>query len=353
VVKRLSEIRKDYLANRWVILAPERAKRPSDFAVSRVKAKPRVCSFCPGRENLTPPAKLLYVLRRSKIMKLSDRGGRRRSDWRVRCIPNLYPALSLPIYRSATKTQGRFPYIGERPTGVHEIIIESPRHDDHPHRASESQIELWLRAAIDRMGELGHLESTQSMALFRNHGREAGASVTHAHSQIITTPVIPARIEQEQQTMKKFHDESGCCALCQIRSTESRSDRKILSTEAFSVFAPWASIFPFEFWIVPKRHSNSPLDLSRDEARDLAKTIRLSFGALANILADPPYNSIFHLATSRFSDGVFHWHIEVYPKVSVHAGFELGTGMYVNTLKPEAAAQVLASAVKNEASNRN
>jgi UDPglucose--hexose-1-phosphate uridylyltransferase len=210
---------------------------------------------------------------------------------------------------------------------------------------------LWVEAAIDRLREFSSLKATKSMALFRNHGREAGASLAHAHSQIVTTPVVPTRIEQEQRAMKKFHDLTGGCALCRIRASESRSDRKIWDTGNFTVFAPWASIYPFEFWVVPKRHTATILESSQDEIKDLAVTIRLSFGALAGVLSDPPYNSIFHLSSSNRAGSDFHWHLEVYPKLSIHAGFELGTGMYINTLKPEAAAEELAKAVEKEAAN--
>jgi UDPglucose--hexose-1-phosphate uridylyltransferase len=113
----------------------------------------------------------------------------------------------------------------------------------------------------------------------------------------------------------------------------------------FTVFAPWASIFPSEFWIVPKRHSPKFVGLSLDEIKDLSATVQLSFRALANTFSDPPYNAIFHQSPCRSRDGAFHWHIEVYPKLSIHAGFELGTGTYVNTLKPETAAAALVSTI--------
>jgi UDPglucose--hexose-1-phosphate uridylyltransferase len=308
--------------------------------------------FCPRHENLTPPAKLLYVSEDGKIMELKDRGRQRRSDWVVRCIPNLYPALSSPKNSSLPpEKETGFPHISRPAIGTHLIIIESPRHDDHPHRASQRQIELWLRAAIELMGKLEGTKYSKSVALFRNHGREAGASIAHAHSQIITTPIIPARIEQEHRAMKKFQNEEGGCALCRIRATEAKSERKILDLKNFTVFAPWASIFPFEFWIVPKRHSPRIVGLSHDEIKDLSAAIQLSFRALANALSDPPYNAIFHQSPSKSHDGAFHWHIEAYPKLSIHAGFELGTGTYMNTLKPEAAARTLVSTVGREITN--
>ncbi len=330
-----------------MIFAPGRAKRPTDYAVSRgsqQRAETATCPFCPGNENLTPPAELLFAQSKGKILKLRDSGSRRRSDWLVRCVRNMYPALS-PNSRSVRgSVQGRFRYLRHRAEGFHEVLIESPSHNDHPHHAAQRQTELWLQGAIDRISALEGKRSTAAIALFRNHGKEAGASLTHAHSQIIASPMVPPKIQQEEQALKRIKKETGECALCQIRAAESRSERKILDQQDFTVFAPWASIFPFEFWIVPKRHSNTIVDLSQQEITSLATTIRLAFGALARTVLDPPYNSIFHLVPSMKAEG-FHWHLEVYPKLAIHAGFELGTGMYINSMKPEIAAKALAKSV--------
>jgi len=346
-----NEIRRDYLLDRWVIFAPQRAKRPSDYAKPRSKAEPQACVFCPGHENLTPPAKLLYAPEDGKILELKDRGRQRRSDWLVRCIPNLYPALNSASVSHSLKNRTRFPHVSLRAIGTHLIIIESPKHDDHPHHASHKQIELWLRAAIDLMRELEKTRHSIAVSLFRNHGREAGASIAHPHSQIITTPIIPARIEQEHRAMRNFLNQEGVCALCRVRAAEAKSQRKILDEKNFTVFAPWASIFPFEFWIVPKRHSPKVIDLSSDEIKNLSVTIKSSLQALAIAVSDPPYNAIFHQSPSRSHEDVFHWHIEVYPKLSIHAGFELGTGTYINTLKPEIAARALTTIVKERPIN--
>lgn len=340
-----SEIRRDYLLNRWVVLAPERAKRPADFAVSRSKAEVKVCAFCPGNENLTPPAKLLFVNEDNEILRLRDVGEKRRSDWNVRCIPNLYPAVESTTSSEQVREKSRFPYIRRKAVGAHEIIIESPEHDGHPHLASERQIALWLQAAIERVDELS--SRWAYVALFRNYGREAGASIAHAHSQIIATPLIPSRIDEEQRAMKRFHHEAGQCALCKISSAEAKTERCIMNGENFRVIAPWASIFPFEFWIIPRRHSRTLVGLTADDVRALAQTIKISFKALADLLSDPPYNMIFHLAPPKSRDRSFHWHIEVYPKLSVHAGFELGTGMYINTQTPETSAEALKATIES------
>jgi UDPglucose--hexose-1-phosphate uridylyltransferase len=337
--KMRNEIRRDYLTGRWVILAPGRSKRPSDFAVKRIHGEPKTCAFCRGNENLTPPANLLFIPQPKGVIKTADKGRRRRSDWVVRCIPNLYPAVS--SLGSKAERSDQFPFLRQAAFGFHEIIIESPKHDDHPHRASQTQTEFWLNAAIDRVNDLSDRKGVESIVLFRNHGREAGASIAHAHSQIITTPIVPTRLEEECEALKRIRRMTGSCALCKVRAHEAKSPRRVLSSHGYDVITPWASLFPFEFWIIPKRHSPSIVGLSQKEVEELAKILRLSFKALAGLLSDPPYNLAFHLAPARTHDDVFHWHIEVYPKLTVWAGFELGSGMYINTMKPEIAAQAL------------
>jgi len=152
---------------------------------------------------------------------------------------------------------------------------------------------------------------------------------------------VPTRLREEYDAMKRFRGMTGNCALCKVRAYEAKSPRRILSSHDYDVITPWASVFPFEFWIIPKRHSPSIIGLSQKEVEKLAKALRLSFEALAGLLSDPPYNLAFHLAPTTAHDDIFHWHIEVYPKLAVWAGFELGSGMYINTMKPETAAQAL------------
>jgi UDPglucose--hexose-1-phosphate uridylyltransferase len=334
-----SEMRRDYITNNWVIYAPSRAKRPSDFAVKRARTKPSVCPFCKGNENMTPPATLLYVAQQNRVQKITHEGPRRRSDWVVRCVPNMYPAVYSD--RSDTEYSKRSSLAQRAAVGFHEIIIESPSHDDHPHRATQEQIAFWLRAAIDRVKVLVRQKEVRSIVLFRNHGVEAGASIAHAHSQLITTPIVPPQVEEEYEAIVRSRRVAGECALCQIMDRESKSPRRILSATDFSVIAPWASICPFEFWIMPKQHSSSIVQLKLIQVEELSKILRASLGGLASLLSDPPYNLVFHLGPTKAKSNAFHWHIRVYPKLSIQAGFELGSGISINTMKPEVAARAL------------
>lgn len=342
-----NEIRKDYLLNRWVIIAAERLRRPSDFAIKRLeKAKIRTCPFCPGNENLTPPAVLLYLPSNGGIKKTKDSDGDRPKGWLVRCVPNLYPALQ-PLQKPPTfkQTNHHRTIAG---TGYHEVIIESPDHDEHPHAARIQQIRLTLDLCIDRIEDISSHGYIKYVSIFRNHGQEAGASLSHAHSQLIATPIVPTQIADEVEASKNYYEKHGKCAYCNLLNEEMRGPRKIYEENKFAVFAPWASVHSFEFWIIPKRHQISLTNMTETEKNSLARTIRICFGGLAKLLNDPPYSYGFHIAPNGAESKHFHWHLEVYPKLGIQAGFEKSTGMYINVMPPETAATHLREFVEKE-----
>ncbi|MEM3088887.1 MAG: galactose-1-phosphate uridylyltransferase, partial [Candidatus Bathyarchaeia archaeon] len=259
-----NEIRRDYLLNRWVIIAAERSRRPSDFAIERVeKADTKACPFCPGNENMTPPAVLLYLPSDGEIQKTKDSDGHRPKGWLVRCVPNLYPALH-PLGKAQTSIKADY-YKMMVGTGYHEVIIESPIHDEHPHIARIQQIRLTLDLCIDRLKEISSHDYIQYISIFRNHGREAGASLSHAHSQLIATPIVPAQISEEVEASKNYYEQQSGCIYCKLLREEMLGPRKIYEEDAFAVFAPWASVYPFEFWIIPKRHQVSLINMTETE----------------------------------------------------------------------------------------
>jgi UDPglucose--hexose-1-phosphate uridylyltransferase len=342
-----NEIRKDYLLNRWVIIAAERSKRPSDFVVKRVeKAEIKTCPFCPGNESMTPPAVLLYLPSNGGIQKTKDLNGHRPKGWLVRCVPNLYPALQ-PLEKAPTSPQNDHhkTMVG---TGYHEVIIESPNHDEHPHTARIQQIRFTLDLCIDRLKDILSRDYIRYVSIFRNHGQEAGASLSHAHSQLIATPIVPTQIFEEVEASRNYYEKQGKCVYCKLIEEEMLGPRKIYEEDAFAVFAPWASIYSFEFWIIPKRHQVSLINMTETEKNSLARTIRICFGGLARLLNDPPYSYGFHIAPKGMESNHFHWHLEVYPKLGIHAGFEKSTGMYINVIPPETAAAHLREFVEKE-----
>jgi UDPglucose--hexose-1-phosphate uridylyltransferase len=335
-----NEVRRDYLLDRWVVIATERSRRPTDLKKERAQAKTGVCPMCPGNEHMTPPAVLVYLKSGEGIKKVKESGDKRHRNWLIRCIPNLYPAFSPP---KKDFTQNRILKDNDMAMAVghHEVVIESPTHDEHPANAKISRLVLVVNAYVDRLRELSTKPYVRYISIFRNHGLEAGASLSHAHSQIIATSMIPKTLREEVKASKEFWRHNENCIFCNISEKERKGPRLVLENSRFTVFAPYASVHPMEFWIVPRRHGNTPLDLSQDEIRVLAETMKTCLGALKALIEDPPYNYGFHLALDKSASEYYHWHMEVYPKLAVWAGFELSTGMYINTVTPEAAAESL------------
>jgi UDPglucose--hexose-1-phosphate uridylyltransferase len=336
-----NELRKDYLLNRWVVIATERGRRPTDFAKKRnEQATTAMCPLCPGNEHMTPPAVLVYLPEAEGIRKDREQGEFRHKNWLIRVIPNLYPAFSPPkdpkdqeqIMKSAD-----FGYA----VGHHEVLVESPNHSEHPADAELSQLVHLVNAYKDRLGEIAAKPYVKYVQIFRNHGLEAGASLSHAHSQIIATPFVPRIIAEEQEASKNNWNQHKKCIFCELIQKEKASPRFIGDNEYFTVFAPYASVHPMEFWIIPKRHAANFLDLTQAETEAFAKTLKASMKALKDLVNDPPYNYGFHLAIDKDAEDYYHWHVEVYPQLAIWAGFEKSTGMYINTVTPESAAAEL------------
>jgi len=336
-----NEVRKDYLLDRWVVIATERSRRPTDFTKKeREKTKTSVCPMCPGNEHMTPPAVLVYLKSGKSIKKAKDKDGFRHKNWLIRCIPNLYPAFAPPKEKLSRRqiVKGDDLVLA---VGHHEVLVESPVHDEHPANAKISQLVHVVNGYIDRLRTLSSKPYVQYVSIFRNHGLEAGASLSHAHSQIIATPFIPYIVEKELDASRKFWNQKNKCAFCDILEKEKDGPRLILENSRFVVFAPYASVNPLEFWIIPKKHEATILGLSQAEVKAFAETLKTCLNGLKQLVNDPPYNYGLHLAINKDARDYYHWHLEVYPKLAIWAGFEKSTGMYINTMTPEAAAESL------------
>lgn len=344
----INEIRKDYLLDRWVVISPQRRKRPANLAgIHREERKRETCPFCPGNEHLTPPATLVYYLENGSIKVGEDEDGFRHKNWVLRCVPNLYPAFSPLGEETSPFLSEERRYIRFGALGFHEVLIESPNHDEHPGVARVEQLAYAIKALRDRTFFFMRKSYVKYISIFRNHGASAGASLSHPHMQIIAMPIVPRIVSEESAASKKYYEASGRCIFCEIISEESGSERFIGENSDFVVFAPWASINPFEFWILPKMHQQSILSLSEDEIKGFAEILRLSLGGLRRLLNDPPYNFGFHMLPLEEH---YHWHVEVYPNLAVWAGFEKSTGMYINIVAPEEAAKSLKEAFMVESS---
>ncbi|MCW4005474.1 MAG: DUF4921 family protein [Candidatus Bathyarchaeota archaeon] len=337
-----NELRKDYLLDRWVVIATERSRRPTDFAKSKHAVdQTAVCPLCSGNEHMTTPAVLLYLKGEDgKVVKSKDENGSRRKDWIVRCIPNLYPAFSPPKQSADAEhilENERFGY----GIGHHEVIIESSVHSDQTATMPLLQLIHVINAYKDRLAAISAQPYVKYVQVFRNYGIDAGASLSHPHSQIIGMPFTPKIVKEEIAASKTHYENTGQCIFCGLAKTEAQGPRGILDNEHFTVFAPYASVHPLEFWVVPKRHSPNPLDLTTEETQAFAQTLQSALNALKNLVNDPPYNYGIHLTINKTQQAYYHWHLEVYPKLANWAGFEKSTCTYINTIPPETAAAEL------------
>jgi UDPglucose--hexose-1-phosphate uridylyltransferase len=342
-----NELRKDYLLNRWVVIATERSRRPTDFAKQKTEtAQIAICPMCVGNENMTPQAVMLYLKENDKVKKSQDPlTGERPKNWLIRCIPNLYPAFG-PPKQPQDETQILKSECFGYAIGEHEVVVESPNHSENPADSELSQLELVISAYIDRFRDLSAKSYVKYVSIFRNFGKEAGASLSHAHSQVISTPMVPSLIQEELAASKVYYAKHGKCVFCDIIEQETKGPRLVDENTDFVVFAPYASINPMEFWIMPKKHTANILNMNTLEVTAFAKTLKASLKALKDLVSDPPYNYGFHLAINKEAQDYYHWHLEVYPKLSIWAGFEISTGTFINTVTPETAADSLRKAIE-------
>ena len=327
----MSELRKDPIVGRWVIISTERAKRPTDFKPRRTDAKPGLCPFCPGNEDKTPPEILAY----------RDNGTAPNAPgWRVRVVPNRFPALSIEG-KVDRKGEGMFDRMNG--IGAHEVIIESPQHDVTFSALEQKQIEDVLWAFRDRIVDLTKDSRLQYCLIFKNHGEAAGASLDHTHCQLIALPIVPRAVRQELKSAKEYFEYKERCVFCDVLTQELNDELRIIDqTENFVAIAPYAPRFPFETWILPRVHASNFEDSQRPEFMDLARMLKSTFQRLEKALDYPPYNFVLHTAPVRERNlPHFHWHIEIVPKLTSVGGFEWGSGFYINPTPPEEAAQFL------------
>jgi UDPglucose--hexose-1-phosphate uridylyltransferase len=330
----LPELRKDPITGRWVIIATDRAKRPSDFI--RQPVPPPAATICPfdyGNEHKTPPEVLAY----------RNSGNRNEPGWRVRVVPNKFPVLGI---EGELNRQGELMYDKMNGIGAHEVIIETPEHGLTLAEMPERQIEEVLWAFKERVSDLKKDRRFRYIILFQNHGEAAGASLEHPHSQLIALPVVPNQVQEEVDGAKLYWDLKERCIFCDIvRQEAANGARMITETDRFAVVAPYAPRFPFETWILPKRHESHFEEADAPTLQNLAWILRSTMRKIDKVLERPAYNYIVHSApVQEQSLAYYHWHFEIIPKLTKVAGFEWGTGFYINPTPPEEAARFLREA---------
>lgn len=324
----MPELRKDPVVGRWVIIATERAARPNDFKIEAPPARTGFCPFCRGNESKTP----------NEIMAYREPGtGPNQPGWRVRVVPNKFPALRV---EGDLGKVGYGIYDMMNGIGAHEVIIETPEHVTSLVALSEDNIREVLWAYRDRMVDLKKDRRLMYALVFKNVGAVAGASLEHTHSQLIATPIVPRTVASEMDGSETFYRYRGRCLFCDMIQQELANEaRMVFESPSFVAFEAFASRFPFETWIVPRAHASHFENIQRMEVAELAHTLKVVLTKLERSLENPPYNYIIHSAPFNVPDlEYYHWHIEIIPRLTKVAGFEWGTGFYINPVPPEAAA---------------
>lgn len=337
----MSELRWDPLKMTWVIIATERGRRPRDFILEREAVDMTACPFCYGREEKT--TRELFALR-------PDGSPPNSPGWRVRVIPNKYPALRI---EGELNKRGMGLYDTMNGIGAHEIIIETPVHEQTLADLAPAELADVFRAWRARLLDLRRDDRFRYIFIFKNHGLEAGAAIPHSHSQLIALPVTPPTAATELEVSRDYFERKERCLICDLLLQELADGRRLVRDSGdFVVYAPYASRFPFELRLLPRRHSHDFALQSDQELLALAETVKETLGRLRGVLRDPPYNFVLHnappmhlrLGKPGYWNSLpydYHWHIELIPRLTKIAGFEWGTGFYMNPTAPEEAATFL------------
>ncbi len=336
----MPELRRGPITHRWVIIAQERAKRPSDYRTSGrslVGEEPTHCPFCPGNEPEVP----------SDICRIDGPDGR----WKVRVVPNRFPVLQDYPELGRQTIEGFFDRMNG--VGAHEVVIETPEHGKGLSELPEEHIKVVVDAYVERLRQLMQEDWHRYVLLFKNHGWEAGASLVHSHSQIIATPVVPREVRDRLRMAKAYYEHKERCIFCDVMLGEIRAGERIIEElDGYVSWAPYDSRFPFELLICPRRHSHDFTTLTEDQKFGLARMLKRTLSRLRTLLGDVPYNFVLQAAPNpgrrpgkpgywKTLEHDFHWRIEILPRLTQVAGFEWGTGFYVNPMSPEDAARYL------------
>lgn len=336
------EFRRDPLHHTWVVFAPERQRRPQDY-VAATLASDTLDPFAEGNERLTP--REVYAVRKEKT-KPNEPG------WRVRVVPNRYPALRI---EGALESAPVGLYDKLTGIGAHEVIIETPRGDTALEELTTAEIAEVFASYRERIIDLDKDSRFQHIYIFKNVGPSAGASLVHAHSQLVALPLVPPAIEAKLTRAREHFRLKQRSLFADILHTEKTDgSRMVAENDGYALFCPYASRFPFEMAIFPKRHHPEFISCTTTELNDLGEILRFALQRLNAVLDKPGYNLLLHMAplrrpqNERFSTvrHDYSWHLEIVPRFNALAGFEIGLGAYINTVFPEEAARFLRGEVR-------
>lgn len=326
----MPEIRQNLISRQWVIYSTERAKRPDQFRQTKEAARklPRFnphCPFCPGNEEKTPPESFRVP---------------RDGNWQVRVVPNKFAALSAEGELVRTQDGMKRTLTG---VGIHEVIVESPRHDTTLALMDDANVGQVIGTYLERYHKVLADPRVEQVTLFKNHGEGAGTSLEHPHSQLIGTPVIPSEVRERLETALQFYDDNGKCIFCAMLEQELADGVRIVAeNDHFVAFVPFAALSPFSLWIYPRRHCASFGCMESGEIPGLGHILRVVLRKLYDGLDNPDYNLVIRTAPKE-SEQVryYHWYMSLVPRLTRLAGFEMGSGMFINVTLPEPSAEYL------------
>ncbi|MHB8871780.1 MAG: galactose-1-phosphate uridylyltransferase [Candidatus Doudnabacteria bacterium] len=327
----MSQFRQNPISKHWVLIAPNRSKRPEQFAREPVISQnmPEIipaCVFCPGNES------------KNDDISRFPKG----KNWEIRVIPNKFEALSdVPL------TADKEFYISRSGTGDHEVVI-TRKHNEPIALQSTTTVVNTIKVLQQRYLELAKHQNLAYVQIFYNHGREAGASLIHPHFQIISTPFVPHNVHEEILGCYHYYRAHNKCIYCAIIEEERKQNERVMyETEDFIVLAPYASRSPFETWILPRKHGSNFEEITEKETIQLANVLKMVLGRLYTKLSDPPLNfyihtmPLQHATHSAYKKETFHWHLVIFPRIAIWAGFEYATGIPINPMPPEDAVKFL------------
>lgn len=322
---RDGEIRQNKATKQWVIYAPSRRMRPRDFAQPEEKAAElpefvRNCPFCPGHDSLLP----------SILSETRDDEGR----WTTRVVPNKYPAL-VPGKKMDRECEGI--YVVMPGVGRHDVIIETPLHNRHPALMDPSEVDMVVETYHRRYTELLRECENMMIIIFRNHGERAGTSLAHPHSQLIATAMVPHHVRRREEEAERYFDEWGRCVYCDMLRYELEDGRRVfLENDVFTAFVPYAADVPFEIWIMPKEHKADFGDITDKEKSAFSSALNEVLTRLHDRLNNPDYNYVINTSAQyRANEPQLHWYMQILPRLTTIAGFEIGSGISINPSIPE------------------
>lgn len=330
----MPELRKDPVLGRWIIIAKERGKRPTDFIISEPETKGGFCPLCPGNEKTTP----------NEVLSFGPEGRKPNNPgWDLRVVPNKYPAL---VIEGDLKKEGEGLYDRMNGIGAHEVLVETPNHDESFTSLPPERMAKIFQAFRDRLLDLKKDMRFKYVMIFKNHGRAAGASLEHSHSQLVALPILPRMVVSELDGALSYYNYKERCVYCDIIRQELKErDRLVCENEHFIVITPYAPRSPFEMWVLPKQHSSKYSTQSNEILLSLSVIFSEAMRRLEVCIPNVPYNFVLHTSPLRSADlKHYHYHFEIMPKLTNMAGFEWGSGFYINPTPPEDAAKFLREA---------